>query len=488
MRKTILIFFMSFAMLQLFSQTQIRWQQVYGAGGVEAGYGVRSCLDQGYIAVGSSSASGPSDGYIVRTDSMGVVMWIKYYGGINIDVIRAIELLPDSGFIMAGYTNSYGYGGYDGWLLRTDKNGDTLWTKTLGTSNWDLFYDVEYTRDSGFLCTGGTYGLGNGDEDMYLCRFDKNGDTLWTKTYGGAFQDEARAVVETEDSLLAISGFTYSLNDTLGESQLLRLSSIGDVLWTRTLGDSTFEDKAYGLTYDPVFKLLIYSGYTEEPGNAEGYWCGVYYGDSAWFEMTAFGPNGFDCFYAVHAKPTLAPLAATGITSMGAGLGDQWLWTNIGPWLVTSFGTFSEDESYDFDFTHDGGFITCGITYGYNSFDGNMYLVKSDTNLQSTTVVNVPEIAPTGERTAVSVYPVPASNQISVTFITNASTTEDIYLELFDVQGKSVMLVPNGQIETTGFGKGKVNIDVESFPEGIYYYTLNNSNGTLYSDRFIIVR
>ena len=85
------------------SQTSELWQQIYGGPGVEIGYGVRSCLDQGYIVAGSSSTSGPSDGYVVRTDSIGLVIWAQFYGGVNIDIIRAVEILPDSGFIFAGY-------------------------------------------------------------------------------------------------------------------------------------------------------------------------------------------------------------------------------------------------------------------------------------------------------------------------------------------------------------------------------------------------
>jgi hypothetical protein len=86
---------------------------------------------------------------------------------VNIDIIRAIEILPDSGFIIAGYTNSFGNGGYDGWLMKIDKNGDTLWNKYVGTNDWDFFYDVALTLDSGFICTGATYGTGNGNEDLW---------------------------------------------------------------------------------------------------------------------------------------------------------------------------------------------------------------------------------------------------------------------------------------------------------------------------------
>ncbi|HTF02498.1 MAG TPA: T9SS type A sorting domain-containing protein [Bacteroidia bacterium] len=471
------------------SQNPLQWQQIYGGAGVEVGYGVRSCLDQGYIVVGTTSGAGPSDGYVVRTDSLGLVMWSKFYGGVNIDIIRAVELLPDSGFIMAGYSNSGGHGGYDGWLIRTDKNGDTLWTRYVGTSDWDFFYDVECTRDGGFLCAGGTYGPGAGDEDMYLVRFNPTGDTLWTKTYGGARVDEARGVIETEDSLIAICGFTYSFADTLGDSWLLRLDIDGDTTWTHTLGDLNAEDRAYGLCYDSVFDIILYCGYSMATNLGEGYWEGVYYDDTTWFTFYGTGPQDFDEFYSIKTKAALGPFAAVGTTfSQGAGFGDMWLFSSIQAWIFTSYGTVMEDHAYDFDFTHDGGYILCGSTTGYNSFVPNMYLVKGDTNMASTTFVGVPEISSTGGSSFVAAFPVPANSSLSFTMVFDAASTSDIFIEIIDITGKVIAVVPNEEIYFPDGHHGSAATNTTSFVPGIYMYSLKNSSGTMYSDKFIISR
>lgn len=122
----------------VFGQTAAAWENIYGGNGIEYGFGVRSCLDQGYVVAGSTSTTGISDGYLVRVDSLGLVMWSKYYSGSNIDIFRSIKILPDSGFIIAGFSNSSGNGGYDGWVMRVDKNGDSLWSKYIGTTAWDF--------------------------------------------------------------------------------------------------------------------------------------------------------------------------------------------------------------------------------------------------------------------------------------------------------------------------------------------------------------
>ncbi|HET6990220.1 MAG TPA: hypothetical protein VFJ43_02805, partial [Bacteroidia bacterium] len=121
MKKAAFIIFL-FVSTVSFAQTSARWENIYGGGGSEYGYRVRTCLDQGYIVAGSTSSTGISDGYLVRVDSLGLVMWSKYYRGNNVDVFRSIKQLPDSGYIICGFSNSDStHGGYDGWVVRTDK-------------------------------------------------------------------------------------------------------------------------------------------------------------------------------------------------------------------------------------------------------------------------------------------------------------------------------------------------------------------------------
>src|ERR1043165_4301428 len=148
----------------LFSDTfvsgQILFQRTYGTGTYNEGRSVKQTLDGGYIIAGtvSDAGSGGPDVYLLKVDPLGNPQWNKLFGGSNIDRGYAVEQLSDSGYAVAGYTNSIGSGGYDGYMIRTDKNGDSLWTKTYGTTNWDFIYSLKKTSDNGFVLAGNSYG------------------------------------------------------------------------------------------------------------------------------------------------------------------------------------------------------------------------------------------------------------------------------------------------------------------------------------------
>ena len=128
--------------IPLHSFSQIKFQHTYGLGVYTEGRSVKQTLDGGYIIGGitSDAGNGATDCYLLKVDSLGNFQWHKTFGGSGIDRAYAVEQLPDSGYVLAGYTSSFGNGDYDSYLVRTNKIGDTLWTKTYGTSNWDFTY------------------------------------------------------------------------------------------------------------------------------------------------------------------------------------------------------------------------------------------------------------------------------------------------------------------------------------------------------------
>jgi len=143
------------------------------------------------------------------------VSWTRTYGGSSYDWGQSVQQTSDGGFVVAGYTSSFGAGGYDAYLIRTDANGDTLWTRTYGGSGHDYGYSVQQTADSGFVVAGYTYSFGAGSRDVYLIRTDATGDTLWTRTYGGEDEDIGRSVQQTSDGGFVVAGYTYSFGAAL---------------------------------------------------------------------------------------------------------------------------------------------------------------------------------------------------------------------------------------------------------------------------------
>jgi hypothetical protein len=482
------IFFIISILTGIFSgaQTAAKWENVYGQGGNEYGYRVRTCLGQGYIMAGSSSSSGISDGYLVRVDSLGLVMWSKYFAGNNVDVIRSIRQLPDSGFVLAGYSNSNGTnGGYDGWALRTDKNGDTVWVKYIGTTDWDFFYDVALTYDGGFIFSGGTYGTGAGDEDMYFVKTDANGDTLWTKTYGGIKADEARSVCETGDSLLAAAGFSYSLGDSLGDSWVLRMNAVGDTIWSKTMNTPTVKDEAYGIAcYRPYSRLFIV-GQTGVNGNPDAYLNCIDYTSAQLYTIT-FGQAPADCFYGVgvNAAGTVAAIGTT--FSFGGGNGDMYFFNDKSGWFYTTYGSLLEDGGYSIDFTNDGGYIACGYTLGFNSVLPNAFLVKMDTSGNSSGILNVREQPAPLSFGSTSIFPNPGNTDVLITYDGINAINGDLQMEIYDISGRLVEKTDPSKWQMTGAKNATCSFSVQSFGNGIYQYVISDRSGGKCSGKFVV--
>ncbi|HTL80741.1 MAG TPA: T9SS type A sorting domain-containing protein [Bacteroidia bacterium] len=476
------LFFITLTLISasLVAQTAAKWENVYGGPGIENGYDVKCYFNRGYVAVGSSGSLGVSDGYLVRTDTIGITMWEKFYGGNNVDVIRSIHVLPDSGFIMAGYSNSAGNGGYDGWLIRADKNGDTLWTKYIGTSNWDFFYSVYPTWDGGFVIAGGTYGQGMGDEDMYFVKTNSSGDTLWTKTYGGTRTDEARGIIQTGDSLLAACGFSDDLGDTLGDSWMLRMDQNGDTLFTRTYGNTTAMDKAYGIACVNSYGWLLTVGETTISGDPSAYlWYMSMTGNT--FLTQTYGPAGEDFFSCIVGSDA-GHYGMAGLTSgLGAGNGDFLFNSDLS---ITTFGSLQSDIAYGIDTGYAGGYIISGTSESFDLGNQQMFLVKTDTDGYSTNVLGIHELITATSSQQAGVYPVPANDQLilSIPSSGNSSANE---IQICDISGRVIHDEQNVGSTFTD-GTELFSIATVTMVDGIYFARISTTESGTYTAKFII--
>jgi len=214
------------------------WTRKFGGGGKEEGYSVQQTFDGGYVATGYTMTFGPgySAFYLVKTDSLGDSLWTKTYGGDNWEFCFSIQQTNDSGYIMCGFTTSFGAGAQDVYLVKTDSQGDTLWTKTYGGTGDDLGYAVIQTTDGGYAISGYTSSYGAGGIDVYLIKTNSQGDTLWTRTYGGVQNDAGSSLYEAVDGGYIIVGETRSFGSGSLDAYILRTDENGDTLWTRIYG------------------------------------------------------------------------------------------------------------------------------------------------------------------------------------------------------------------------------------------------------------
>jgi len=195
-------------LLKIDTNGTVFWSKTYGGIYFDAGYSFKETNDGGYVIVGFTGnfGVGSSDIYLIKTDTVGAVQWSKTYGGINQDVGLSIQQTLDNGYIIAGYTQSFGAGNRDIYLIKTDINGNTQWSKAYGGTNSDMANYVQQTIDGGYILGGTTQSFGAGVMDVYLVKTDSFGDTLWTKAIGDTAYDYCNVVQETIDGGYIVAG------------------------------------------------------------------------------------------------------------------------------------------------------------------------------------------------------------------------------------------------------------------------------------------
>ncbi len=237
------------------------WEQTYGGSGSDEGYSVQQTTDGGYIICGytTSFGNGGTDVYVIKTDFQGNTLWTQTYGGTGNDRGKSIQQTTDGGYIICGETKSFGNGLYDFYLIKTDGSGNQLWSQTWGDTLEDNGYSVEQTTDGGYILCGRTRSVINGMTNVYIIKTDSQGNTLWTQTYGGTTGGETgKSVKQTSDGGYIICGWK-DMN-----LYLIKTDNVGDSLWTKTYVGNGDGGNSVQQTTDGGY---IICGYTDSFGN-----------------------------------------------------------------------------------------------------------------------------------------------------------------------------------------------------------------------------
>ena len=304
------------------------WQQTFGGGTGDCGCSVQQTSDGGYIITGwtSSFGSGEYDVYLIKTEPNGNEKWQKTFGGSQEDRGYSVQQTTDGGYIIVGRTESYGAGLLDVYLIKTDPNGDSQWQKTFGGSSWDDGSSVQQTTDGGYIIAGLTMSFGAGNVDFYLIKTDPNGDKKWQKTFGGNNRDWGYSVQQTTDGGYIISGFTESYGAGGWDVYLVKTDPNGNLQWQKTFGGSYDED-GYSVRQTTDGGYII-SGFTQ-----------------------SYGAGGRDV-YLVKTDPN----------------GNM-------QWQKTVGGGHNE-RGYSVQQTLDSGYIIAGNTISYGAGNYDVYLIK----------------------------------------------------------------------------------------------------------------
>ena len=352
------------------------WTKTYGGDSADFAYSIQQTEDGGYIVVGPSSSFGAGDDdlWLLRTDSTGGIIWSKNYGGANSDWGNAVRQTTDGGYVIAANTESYGAGGSDVWLMKTDSVGDTTWAITYGGTEDDWCVSVQQTTDGGYFLTGQTKSFCVGSPgDIWLLKTDSDGDTLWTKTYGGDTNYEAMSAFGCETS---DGGYVVAANYWLPQGGVLsgwhiRTDAYGETLWTKVYNEKQFcsvrqtPDSGYilvGGCRDSLMQPCLYLVRTDAQGESlwtKSYFCGIGFS----LQLTSDG-----CYI---------------ITGIYQYLGEFRLWilkmTANGDSLWTRTYGESTSGGYAVQQTADYGYIVCGFKYDAStSFDFWLLKMESD--------------------------------------------------------------------------------------------------------------
>jgi uncharacterized delta-60 repeat protein len=510
------------ALFTEYAYAQVRFAKTYGGTDYDWASSVQQTPDGGYIVAGwtYSFGAGGWDIFLIKTNANGNVQWAKTYGGTNFDSASSVQQTSDGGYIVAGYTNSFGAGGYDIFLIKTDANGNIQWTKTYGGTSSDYASSVRQTSDGGYIVAGITWSFGAGIWDIFLIKTDANGNVQWAKTYGGTGYDWAYSVQQTPDGGYIVAGYTTSFGVGGGDIFLIKTDANGNVQWAKTYGGTGYDD-AYSVQQTSDGGYIV-AGYTTSFGAG---WNDLFLiktdanGNVQWAKT--YGGTSSDYASSVRQTSDGGYIVAGYTTSFGAGDWDIFLIKTDANgdiiWAKTYGGT-GWDWAYSVQQTSDGGYIVAGYTQSFGAGSYDIFLIKTDANgdIGSCSIVqNVSPTettpSPTLNTPTPSVYPLippvtfPPLTVTSPTPIVNAPCplSDDNELGISEsCHCASGLITPyKGGIKVFGFGefevkvynvsgvmvksiKGKNEVKIE-LSKGVYFVEVV-SGGKVIRERVII--
>lgn len=195
------------------------------------GFSVQQTTDGGYIIGGknmSLTTGGYTDVYLAKTDSGGNLLWSKFFGGFSYDYGNSVQQATDGGYIITGGFGSIGAGYNDVYLIKTDSIGNLLWSQTYRGSGYDSGNSVQQTTDGGYIISGVTDTFAILNCNVYLIKTDSNGNILWSKTFGSTSFDKPNSVQQTTDGGYIITGNKGNFGAGYNDVYLIKTDSLGN--------------------------------------------------------------------------------------------------------------------------------------------------------------------------------------------------------------------------------------------------------------------
>jgi hypothetical protein len=365
-----------------FDGPQEKWNKTFGGNDIDIGRSGCQTSDGGYLIVGDTESNGigGKDIWVIKTDSDGNEIWDRTIGGRGDDFGFSVTQTSDEGFIITGWTYSYGRGDADVWVIKIDTNGVEEWNRTYGGTEYDIGVLIQQVTDGGYIIFGDTFSYGSGASDYWLIKTDSNGYEQWNKTFGGPEAEWAGSVQQTVDGGFILIGHAYPSRYSESNVWLLKTTLNGMVEWEKVFGGN-------GPDAGTSIQQTVDGGYIMTGFINNDAWLmktdGV--GNEQW--SITFGGSSLDIGFSVQQIKD-GGYIVTGYTVAQNGEGSS-------AWLINtdengkiqwekSFGkTQYDDYSYFVCEISDGGFILVGETSSYGAGKSDVWLIKiSDGNNQ----------------------------------------------------------------------------------------------------------
>lgn len=366
--KPILIAFLSLLYISTFAQPgDLHWEHRFGGRSKDVFNHVLEATNGYLIAVGEtqSNTNGASDGLLLILDySTGRTLVEKKIGGAKADVFQTAIQTYDGRFLLAGYTESFGLGKKDAWLVKIDEKGEVLWEKTFGSTGDDYFSELFMLSNGEISAIGQKNGSKNGN--IWLTKFQES-SLIKEWQLGKGICDQVTSASISKDGQIAVLGNTSKNSSTgKGDVFLLKTSTDGHLLWTKTFGEKEWEEAGQVIaTPDGGF---AFSGTTASTGagamdmwmvkvNSAGFkqWEQTYGGkDEDWAQTLALGIDG-GYFLGGYSKSYHSGARSFKgfIVKTNTGGEREWEW---------DYGGNKEDAFNQLKLLHDGSMLVVGRT------------------------------------------------------------------------------------------------------------------------------
>jgi hypothetical protein len=474
------------------SWSQQYFYKLYSGNSFDKGEDIIETMDSAYMVAGSSGSWGKnSQAFLMKIDSLGNYVWSQAYGGAESEEVVTVLERPGSGFYLAGMSNSFSQGNFDAMLIKTDVNGNQEWMKTYESSAWERINDAVMTKDTGIVMVGYRQALLGINSDILLLRLNKDGDTLWTKTIGSIGEDQATSVTRFQDSLYLVVGDMYVPDSNLVKGFLMKINDQGIILAQEMIGPKTGAYHISDIEVGPN-KFFIVGSRTVNDQNHDNY-ARVTNADGTLFSEytesdnspTSITDSQFEQAVYMASPSYLLSICfqnrnlSNSLFTYDLGNGfydiDNAYWMGI-PW--TNIINQGLDQCNEMTATHDGGYISVGfnsiVSDGQNSLNGgsNIYVFKYHPShvepLLTDTVFTLNQLVETIElnqsTVELSMYPNPTTSDLHVSLSEQVSGDYTVS----DLMGKRMFkgeLESNFTIETTTWNQGVyfLNIGQHSF-------------------------